>query len=490
MTIMQDWLSARANATPGKIALITQANKTANLTYRQLELEVQAMTQRWHAAGIQPGDHVGMLMAPLSSSIVQIFTALRTGVVLVPINTRLTPVEMSQQLTQADFRWLLPYGEPETLNQLQAAGHTLVNLDANSPQQGFTSIQVPSIALENPFAIIHTSGTSGVPKGAVLTNGNFFYSAMSSAYRLGTLPHDRWLCALPLFHVGGLSIILRACLYGITVDLLAGFDLQVINQKLSEEPVTLVSLVPTMLYRLLEHGTPERWSHLRMVLLGGAAGTPELLEKAQSAGVKVATTYGMTETTSQIATLLPDAVLKKPASVGRPLMFTQVRVVDENGADQAVGDFGEVLIRGETVMQGYYKQPEATAKALRDGWLHSGDIGYLDADGDLFIVQRRTDLIVSGGENIYPAEVEAVLRGHPAIKELAVVGINDSEWGQRVAAAIVLKADMNASSDDIQAYARQHLAGYKIPRTVKFIAELPQTTSGKIERKRVVELFG
>lgn len=480
---MQDWLSARAIATPDKIALITS---TTTLTFRQLDQQVDAMMTRWQHAGIQRGEHVGMVIEPSPLSVVQIFTAMRAGVVFVPINTRLTVAEMSQQLTLSECKWVLPCGDANTLHQLNHAGHKIANLDTIAPEVP-TSKPSATIDLDKPFTIIHTSGTSGTPKGAMLTYGNFFYSAMSSAYRLGTLPHDRWLCALPLFHVGGLSIILRACLYGITVDLMDRFDLETINRNLSEEPITLVSLVPTMLYRLLEHGTPEKWTHLRMVLLGGAAGTPELLEKAKSAGVRVATTYGMTEATSQVATVLPDDVLKKPTSVGKPLMFTQIRVVDETGQDQATGDYGEVIVRGETVMRGYYNQPEPTTKVLRDGWLYTGDIGYLDTDGDLFIVQRRTDLIVTGGENVYPAEVEAVLRKHPSIKEVAVVGIQDVEWGQRVAAAIVLKDDMNA--DDIATFARQHLAGYKIPRTIKFVAELPQTSSGKIERKRVIELF-
>ncbi|MEQ8674237.1 MAG: o-succinylbenzoate--CoA ligase [Aggregatilineales bacterium] len=487
---MQDWLSARALATPDKIALITNPapHVTDQLTFRHLDQQVTQMALRWQNAGIKQGDHVGMVIPPFPLSVIQIFTAMRMGVLFVPINTRLTVTEMSQQLTQSDCRWLLPYGDAETLRELKIAGHKIANLDAKITK-GTSPLHPHSIDLNAPFAIIHTSGTSGIPKGAMLTYGNFFYSAMGSAYRLGTLPDDRWLCALPLFHVGGLSIILRACLYGISVDLLERFDLETINRKLSEEPITLISLVPTMLYRLLEHGTPKKWTRLRMVLLGGAAGTPELLEKAKLAGVNVATTYGMTEATSQVATLLPDEVLRKPASVGKPLMFTQVCVLDEHGNDQNAGEFGEIIVQGETVMRGYYDQPEATAKVLHDGWLHTGDIGYFDSAGDLFIVQRRTDLIITGGENVYPAEVEAVLRTHPAIKEVSVVGVQDAEWGQRVAAAIILHEGQSSTSEDIEAFSREHLAGYKIPRIIKFVEELPQTASGKIERKRVVELF-
>ncbi|MCA9914933.1 MAG: AMP-binding protein, partial [Anaerolineae bacterium] len=350
--LMQDWLAARAIATPEKIALV---DGSITLRYQHLQDEVTRMCIRMEAAGIQRGDHIGMLMMSSALAVVPFFAALRMGLVFVPLSQRLTAEELDFQLRQSDCKWLLPYGTADTLAALRDKGHTLANLDHRIDQKRLPAYRDADIILENPALIVHTSGTSGKPKGAVLTAGNLFYSAMSSAYRIGHLPDDKWLCVLPLNHVGGLSILVRAVLYGITVDLREKFEVQAINHALMHDDISLISLVPTMLYRLLEHGTPERWSHLRMVLLGGAAGTPELLEKAQSAGVKVATTYGMTETTSQIATLLPDAVLKKPASVGRPLMFTQVRVVDENGADQAVGDFGEVLIRGETVMQGYYK---------------------------------------------------------------------------------------------------------------------------------------
>ena len=487
---MQDWLQARAHATPHKIALITNPapQYQDSVTFSQLDRQINQMAKRWVNAGIKPGDHVGMVIPSFPLSIIQIFTAMRMGVVFVPLNIRLTATEITQQCIQADCQWLLPYGTTYLLQELRANGISIANLD-KKPAKHQKTLFTNTIDLNKPFTIIHTSGTSGTPKGATLTYGNFFYSAMASAYRLGTLPDDRWLCALPLFHVGGLSIILRACLYGITVDLLERFDLDEINNKLSTEPITLVSLVPTMLYRLLEQGTPEKWSHLRLVLLGGAAATPELIEKANSAGIRVSTTYGLTEATSQVATMLPEDVAQKPGSVGKPLMFTQIRIIDENNDEQPAGEYGQVIVRGETVMQGYYNNPKANNRTLRDGWLHTGDIGYMDEDGDLFIVQRRTDLIVTGGENVYPAEVENILRAHTAVKEVAVVGVSDAEWGQRVATMIVLKAKTDINTDELEGYIRKKLAGYKIPRLWRFVEALPQTSSGKIERKRVVELL-
>src|SRR5690606_19102344 len=340
----------------------------------------------------------------------------------------------------------------------------------------------PEFDLQSVQAIVFTSGTTGKPKGAQITFGNHFYSAVASSWRIGILPTDRWLLNLPLYHVGGLSIVFRSALYGTAIVLQDGFDVERVWRAMETQGVTLMSLVPTMLHRLLESrpGQPFPPS-VRMVLLGGAAASPELLERALALNIPVATTYGLTEAASQVATMLPEDVRKKPGSVGKPLMFSSVRIVDEQGNN--IG--GEIVVSGPTVMKGYY----GDSTTLVDGELHTGDIGYLDEEGDLFLVQRRSDLIVSGGENVYPVEVENVLRQHPAVADACVVGISSEEWGQQVAAAVVLKPEMHATSEDLDAFCRQHLAGYKCPRKYAFVPELPQTASGKISRRAVAELL-
>jgi O-succinylbenzoic acid--CoA ligase len=486
---MQDWLAARAQVSPNKIAIIEPITPTHSnqITYRHLDQQVNVMCRNMLAAGIESGQRVAMLMMNSTLAIVPFFAAMRLGVTFVPLNIRLTSDEIDFQLKQSQCDWLLPYGTAEQLKALREKNHKIANLSQKTKQK--IKFQPHNIELEKSFFIVHTSGTSGKPKGAVLTYGNVFYSAMASAYHIGHQPDDKWLCVLPLYHVGGLSILVRAVLYGITVDLRQKFDVDEVNYALSHEDVTLVSLVPTMLYRLLE-ARKEAWSpKLRLVLLGGAAASPELIERCKAENIPLATTYGMTEASSQIATTLPGEAVRKPGTVGKPLMFTQIRVVDEKDKDVPTGEYGEIIVKSATVMKEYYGNLEATVKTLRDGWLHTGDIGYLDADGDLFLVQRRSDLIVSGGENIYPAEVEGVLRQHPAIKEVAVVGVDDVEWGQKVAAAIVLHEGQSLTEKAIDEYSRQHLAGYKIPRIVKFIVELPQTASGKIERVAVRDMF-
>ena len=245
-----------------------------------------------------------------------------------------------------------------------------------------------------------------------------------------------------------------------------------------------------MLHRLLTRRQGQPWpSSLRHILLGGASATPELLAAGLATGAPIATTYGLTEAASQVATLRPEAVRVKPGSVGRALMFSTIRIVDEAGNAVSPGAKGEIVVAGPTVMAGYYKNPDATAKTIRNGELFTGDIGYLDEDGDLWVVQRRSDLINSGGENVYPAEVEGVLRQHPGVAAVAVVGLPDPEWGERVAALVECHPDAAVSAAELLAFSRQRLAGYKQPRLIAFTPALPQTASGKIERRAVIELL-
>ena len=498
---MQDWLSARAQASPDKLALVAPFGGTRD--FRRLDNGATHFAAYLKDRGVSDGDCVAVLLENVHEFVSLIFAVMRLQAVLVPINTRLSAQEICWQIEHTHCKCLVSaHQNLRALREMTAnlnipvycvnmpveVGAHVEHLRSLSDRSLIDSISSPGIDLDTPYAIIHTSGTSGKPKGVVLTYGNFFYSAMASAYRLGHQPDDRWLCVLPLYHVGGLSILMRAVLYGITVDIRPRFDLEKINDVLDTQPITLISLVPTMLYRLLE--SRSTWpKSLRLILLGGAAASPELLARCREFGLPVATTYGLTEAASQVATMLSEDTYRKPGSVGKPLLFTSVKILGENGEPAATGDYGEIVVSGPTVMQGYYNNPEATAEVLRNDALHTGDIGYLDEDGDLFIVQRRSDLIVSGGENVYPAEVEGVLRQHPAVKDAVVIGVPDVEWGQQVVAAIELAEAATTAEDELTVFCRERLAGYKLPKRWMFVDALPQTASGKIQRSAVVDLF-
>ena len=349
---------------------------------------------------LEPGDRAGILMTGPAPYILTLFALMRMRVVSVPLNTRLTASELSWQIQNVDCRLVIC--ETETRELAAEAGANVMempNIDLEEPASEYRDFGM--MDLDDDFAIIHTSGTSGRPKAAILTYGNVYCSAVFSALRLDIRSKEQWLCALPLYHVGGLSIAFRSLNYGTAIELVppGPFDESEVNRILSEHPITLVSLVPTTLRRLLDAKTRPWNPRLRLILLGGAAPSAELLARCAAEKLPIATTYGLTEAASQVATALPELVYRKPGTVGKPLKHIQIRIIDGRGNDAAPDVRGEVLVKGETVMRGYFGDPDATAKALRAGWLHTGDIGYLDEDGDLFILQRREDLIVSGGEN-------------------------------------------------------------------------------------------
>lgn len=486
---MQDWLIARANISPHKPALhhdIDEGGQT--YTFAELNQAVQVEANRLYNLGIRQAHHIAIATYNHAEDVIGILALMRLGCVVVPINTRLTNQEIAFQCQQADASTLLCYHVDEVHRYQNVTHCRLITRDAITQK----SSEIPSavnIDLEKPCFIIHTSGTSGKPKGALLTYGAIYHSAMVSAYRNGTLPNDRWMCILPLYHVGGLSILLRSILYGTAIDLLSRFDDARINHYLTNHPVTLVSFVPTMLYRLLKNQVHPWQNSLRLILLGGASPSPDLIRDCIEKRLRVATTYGLTEASSQVATATPDAIVNKPHSVGKPLLFTQIRIIDEEGSELPPNQLGEIIVQSPTVMLGYYRNLEATAQALHNGWLQTGDMGYIDDDGDITIVQRRSDLIVTGGENVYPAEVENVLNQHPAIEASCVVGLPDVEWGQMVAVAIVLRDGEHTTSDDILTYARKHLAGYKVPRKLITVHDFPRTASGKIIRSLVQDYF-
>jgi o-succinylbenzoate---CoA ligase len=484
---MKDWLSISASANPNAPALLYERQAWR---YQELDRAVSMLCAGLKAQGIQPGQHIAVLMPNSADTVMLIHALIRLGAVLVSLNTRLTTDELAFQVENADCTALIydsPFSDKVRALNIRKFRFAEVETDTN-PQD----IELREIDFDAPQAILFTSGTSGKSKGVALTYGNHFWSATASAFRIGTLPEDHWLCCLPLYHVGGLNILFRCCLYGTAVVLHNSFDVENVLKSLQEDGVTLASLVPTQLYRLLsaiENIATPLAHRLRLVLLGGAAATQELVIRSQAIGIPIATTYGLTETDSQVATQTPEATERKPGSVGRALPFSTIRVVNEHNQDFEPNQIGEIVVRGPTVMQEYFQNEQATQKALLAGWLHTGDLGYFDIDGDLWIVQRRSDLILSGGENVYPAEVENVLRQHPSVEEVCVIGLPDTEWGQRVAAAVVTKSDKILSEEALISYVRERLAGYKVPRIIRFVDALPLTSSGKIERKAIPALF-
>lgn len=521
---MPDWLGRRAELTPGGLALLADG---LTWTFAELDGAARAVAQGVAALGVGPGQRVALLVANSPAFVAWVHALPRVGAVLVPLNTRLAPAELAWQLADAGAVLLVHDGanadkaaaiarevpgiarvrllsdtEPAAM-QVESGGGPAPGPAARPGGAGRGGAAPGDAALGGAapggappggllrdwvdlgavHSIIYTSGTTGRPKGARLTYGNHWWSAMGSCLNLGLVPGDRWLACLPLFHVGGLSILLRSVIYGIGVVLHRRFDAAAANRAIDQQGVTIASLVAAMLTRMLDERGGLRYPpHLRAVLLGGGPAPLPLLERATAAGMPVLQTYGLTETASQVATLSPEDALRKLGSAGKPLFPTRVRILHD-GRPAPPGQVGEIAVFGPTVTPGYWNRPDATAAALVDGWLRTGDMGYVDGEGYLYVVDRREDLIISGGENVYPAEVEAVLVEHPAVVEAAVVGAPDERWGQVPVAFVALRPGYHPSETELVAFCRERLAGYKVPARVTFVPELPKGPSGKILRR-------
>ena len=482
---LPNWLDTASRNHPDKLALGFGAERS---TFSELRHQVLTATETLASAIPEQRGRIGILSSNRPGYVVAVHAATRLGLPFVPLNWRQTDAELAWQIQDADITLLIAdeAGEANARTALAAQAMAYIPITdferrpvaiPPSPcaQGEGLGVRVP---LYTEAAILYTSGTSGRPKGAILTCGNLWFSAISSALHLGHHADDAWLLAMPLFHIGGLSILFRGVIGGMPVILHDRFDPERALRAI-DDGATLVSLVPAMLERMLairgEHPWPD---HLRCVLLGGSATPPHLLETALRLGISVAPTYGLTETTSQATTLLPAQVRDRFGSSGLPLPLTQLRIANEQG-EASTGELGEIEIRGPTLFAGYLGNGPAPTS---DGWFKTGDVGYLDKDGFLFVVDRRDDLIVSGGENVYPAEIERVLRTHPQVIDAGVVGIPHETWGARPIAAVVWNGDPAAAPDDLRRHSARDLSGYKLPDRFVLVAELPRTPSGKLLR--------
>ncbi|MEI6137336.1 MAG: o-succinylbenzoate--CoA ligase, partial [Chloroflexota bacterium] len=406
-----DWVGRRASTHADVVAVECGDER---LTYRALDARVGTAAGRLAALGVAEGEPVGLLHANTNDFAVFVHAITRAGAMCVPHNARLTASEIAWQLRDAGTRYLVADAEHEALARAAIAevrgetGVTLLAADDDAWRTATALVGPSAIPFERPHTLMYTSGTTGRPKGAVLTHGNFYWSAVASAANLGVDPEDRWLACLPLYHVGGLSILLRSAIYGNTAVIHERFDEARAVRALRDERITLLSVVATMLQRMLSLDDAAYPKTVRAIIVGGGPVPRMLLEASAARGLPVLQSYGLTETASQLTTLGADDALRKIGSAGLPLPGSTVRI-DVDGREAEANEVGEILVAGPTVFAGYLHRPDATAEAIRDGWLHTGDLGSLDDEGYLTIADRRDDLIVTGGENVYPAEVEAAL---------------------------------------------------------------------------------
>ncbi len=428
-----DWLDHCAHVRAGALALVDGERE---LTYGELRVEAGAVAAELERLGVGPGDDVAIdLPAGIGHAV-----ALHGGI-------------LAGAVVQS-----LPRGGPGAAPVADGAaiiGAEALERAAAERRPWPTIHRSPRL----PISRVLSSGTSGEPKPVELTAANHLWSALASGLNLGVERDDRWLCCLPLNHVGGLTILLRSVIYGTAAVIHDGFETDRAASALERGEAGVISLVSTQLVRLLDAGAAV--DSPRLILLGGGPVPPDVLEEALGRGATVVQTYGLTEACSQVCTLSPRDARERAGSAGRPLLGVEVRI-----------DGDEIQVRGPNV---------APASRASDGWLHTGDLGRLDDDGYLWVEGRRSDLIVTGGENVRPERVENVLREHPGVADVGVAGEEDREWGQAVVAYVVAVGELDP--DELRGFARERLAGHEVPKRIELRAELPRTGSGKLQRR-------
>lgn len=498
-----------ASEHPEKIAYHFMGKDTS---YAEFQQSVERFATALQSLGIKKGDNVGFLLGNSPHFLISLYATMRLGATAVPINPIYAPDEIAYIVKNSDAKAiialdaLLPLVEkaaglftsvenyiicetqPDTASKLAALPDSLKAkmksftflLTTSSPQE--ISVEV---AEDDTAVILYTSGTTGHPKGAMLTYKNIYSNARDVAEYLNVNTDDRIIATLPVFHVFALTVVVNApLLMGATILLVPRFSPQEIFQVAKEHKATIFAGVPTMfnfLYQFPE-GNVEDFSTIRLAISGGSSLPVALLHNFEDKfNVRISEGYGLSEA-SPVTCFNPIDRERKPGSIGMSIVNVENKVVNELGEEVPVGEVGELIVRGPNVMKGYYKMPEETESAIRDGWLFTGDLARQDEEGYFFIVDRKKDMIIVGGYNVYPREVEEVLFGHPGIVEAAVLGVPDPNFGEEVLAFVVIK-DQSLTEEQLQDYCTEKLAKYKVPKKFEFLEELPKNTTGKILRR-------
>jgi long-chain acyl-CoA synthetase len=460
-----------------------------SVTYAELDAASDRAAGAFLAAGLVRGDRVALMLPNRLEFLECYFGVLKAGLILVPVNPLLKAEELRHIFADSGARAVVA-SEPWMSEVRQAVEDGVLLYSVDSPGYLGSSAPVTADAAANAddtAVIVYTSGTTGRPKGAELTHFQLYLNCTVAGQTFGTQPDDVSLAALPFFHIYGLSGLLNVAIrFGTTIVAVPRFDAEQVLDAMHRHRVTVFAGVPTMYHALLNTDLGERdLSPLRIGASGGAS-MPEAVLRAfeEKFGITILEGYGMSETGSS-ATMNLSVAERRVLSIGKPIWGVTARLVSTAGRDVATGEVGEIWLRGHIVMKGYWANPEATAEAIQDGWLRTGDLAYQDADGYLFIVDRIKDLIIRGGYNVYPREVEEVLYRHPAIAEAAVIGRPDERLGEEVVAVISLRPGATAEPDQVIAFCREHLALYKCPREVRVIAELPKSGAGKLLKREL-----
>jgi len=497
-----DWVRKRALLEPELQIIVTDDGK--EFTYGEFDLRVNRVANSLQSMGIKRGERVAVLFPNNPEFLEVLFATAKIGAIMVPLNFRLSPPELSYILNDSGAQILMYTPEfSESVNEVRKLETPVErfisvgdvdNADAEYEQliSGFSDDEPEverEVTLDDPLFIMYTSGTTGRPKGAVITHGNTQWNAINGVllFRFRREKETCLVCA-PMFHIGALSAVATPTIYGGGKLVLCRFFIpDRVLEVIEKHKVTIMFGIPVM-YQLMamsERFEKTDFSSIRYFSVGGAPCPVPIIEKYLEKGVTFIQGYGLTETAPAVTALEEKDALRKKGSAGRPLFHVDIRIVDENDNEVPQGELGEIVVKGPNVFKEYWNKPEETRQAIRGGWFHTGDIGRIDEEGYLYILDRKKDMIISGGENIYPAEVEDVIHSHPGVEDVGVIGIPDEKWGEVPIAIIVPVEGAKPTEEEIIEFCRGKLARYKTPKKVIFTDELPRTPTGKILKKEL-----
>jgi len=498
-------LRRSAHKHPQKVALVSHEGEER--TYSQMEALSNRFARAFTKLGIKKGDHVAVLSLNCIEQLIAFFGIFKLGAVAVPINVRLAVPEMKWIIEHSDATALIYSKEFETRAaelrpELKKIGHYLL-IGEDPPENtlrfedllelGDDKVPQTEVVGDDEAFLLYTAGTTGRPKGVLLSHNGFIWNSVNWAHNGVFREDDRCLQVFPLYHVAAIGSVLTYLYIGGTIYLKKTFAPKECMETIERERITRWAAAPTVFNMLLQLPGIEEYDTGSVTLIGsGAAIMPVETQRRLGAvfpSALIFDTYGMTEASGGITTLLPEDFTRKKGCVGKEHLNLELRVVDEKGSLVPAGHVGEVIFRGNNLMKGYYKDAAATEAAMRDGWFYTGDLGRLDEEGFLYIVDRKKDMIITGGENVYPREVEEVLYTHPLIAEAAVIGVPDPRWGEAIKAVVALNPGATASDKDIIGFCRKKIGGFKCPKSVEFVRELPKNPAGKILKKELKKRF-
>lgn len=483
----KDWISKWAIYSPDKVA-ISEYETNRTVTYKSLNNQANYLSDNFLSNGCETGDRIMVIAEHCIEYVVLFSMAQKTGITLVPVNYRLSASEIEYLISNSEPRQIIVERKFENLVSNLTEVIWLEDLTdelANAPETKFNGLHFDE---NHPLFILYTSGTTGFPKGAIYSHKMLFWNSVNTSQSLEITPADHTISCMPAFHTGGWNVLLTPLLHrGASVGIMKKFDADLLLQLLEKEKSQLFMGVPTMLKMMTESGQFESsdLSRMRYFIVGGEALPLGVIHTWHNKGVKIRQGYGLTEVGPNLTSLHQDHAERKIGSIGLPNFYTEIKLKNQNGREAKPNEIGELCLSGPLVTPGYWGNEKATNEAIREGWFHTGDLAKMDEEGFLYIVDRIKCMFISGGENVYPAEVERVLRQMPEIDEAAVVGVQDQQWGEVGKAYLTATNGRMPSEEQITAHCVKHLAKFKVPKHIVWLDEMPKNDSGKIDRKKL-----